>query len=87
MCVTIVLQVMAEDLSDVIVGSGSFPSTTTVIINLININDEYPQFVSAPYNVTIMEHSDKGSLVVMVSYVYYRIMKLFSIITVKCYRS
>ena len=67
MCITIVLQVMAEDSSNVIAGSGSFPSTTTVIINLININDEYPQFINAPYNVMILEHSEEDSLVVTVS--------------------
>lgn len=58
---------MAEDSSNVMTGSGSFPSTTTVIINLININDESPQFINAPYNVMIMEHSAEGHLVVMVS--------------------
>ena len=56
---------MAQDSSDVI-GSGSFQSTATITINLININDEYPQFLNAPYEVMIMEHSDNGSVVVMV---------------------
>ena len=63
-----ILQVIAEDSSDVI-GSGSFPSSATVTINLINVNDEYPQFVNAPYNVSIMEHSNNGTLVVVVTYV------------------
>ena len=57
----------AEDSSDVTqVGSGSFPSSTRVIINLVNNNDEYPQFLNAPYNVVIEEHSDNGTLIVTV---------------------
>ena len=58
---------IAEDSSDVI-GFVSFPSSATVTINLINVNDEHPQFVNAPYNVSIMEHSNNGTLVVMVTY-------------------
>ena len=56
---------MAEDSLDVI-GSGSLQSTATVTINLININDEYPQFVNAPYVFTLMEHSNASSPIVMV---------------------
>ena len=59
---------LAEDSSDTVMGSGSLQSATTVIINLNNINDEFPQFVNAPYDVMIMEHSDEGSPVVMVIY-------------------
>lgn len=61
----VVLQVIAEDSLDVI-GSGSFQSTATITVNLININDEYPQFVNAPYSVILSEHSKINSLVVMV---------------------
>ena len=62
-----ILQVIAEDSSDVI-GSGSFPSSATVTINLINVNEGHPQFVNAPYNVSIMENSNNGTLIVMVTY-------------------
>ena len=61
-------QVIAVDSLDVI-GSGTFESRTTINIDLINVNDEYPQFVNAPYNVTIKEHSSVNSSVVMVIYV------------------
>lgn len=49
-----------------VIGSGLLQSTATVNIELINVNDEYPQFVNAPYNITIGEHSAINSLVVMV---------------------
>ena len=61
------MQVMAED-SSLDVGSrfDLAQSATIVNISLINVNDEYPQFVNAPYEVSLMEHSNISSLVVMV---------------------
>lgn len=61
------------------IGSGSFPSSTRVIINLVNNNDEYPQFLNAPYNVLIEEHSDNGTLIVTVIYVI-ELLNVFSVI-------
>ena len=68
---------IAEDSSDVI--QILFPSSTRVIINLVNNNDEYPQFLNAPYNVVIQEHSNNGTLIVMVIHVI-ELLNVFSVI-------
>ena len=61
------------------IGPGLFTSSTRVIINLVNNNDEYPQFLNAPYNVVIEEHSDNGTLIVMVIHVI-ELLNVFSVI-------
>ena len=61
------------------IGPGLFTSSTRVIINLVNNNDEYPQFLNAPYNVVIEEHSDNGTLIVKVIYVI-ELLNVFSVI-------
>ena len=58
--------------------SGLFTSSTKVFINVTDVN-EYPQFLNAPYNVVIEEHSDNGTLIVMVIHVF-ELLIVFSII-------
>ena len=72
---------IAEDSSEdvTMTGSGSYPSSTTVIVNLVNNNDEYPQFLNAPYDILIEEHSDNGDLVVTVTHVV-ELLNVFSVI-------
>ena len=51
-------------------GSGSgdnvLQSSTIVHIELIDHNDESPEFLNAPYNISLPEHSHDGVQVVLV---------------------
>ena len=60
------------------IGSGLFTSSTKVFINVTDVN-EYPQFLNAPYNVVIEEHSDNGTLIVTVIHVI-ELLNIFSVI-------
>ena len=60
------------------IGSGLFTSSTKVFINVTDVN-EYPQFLNAPYDVVIEEHSDNGTLIVTVIHVI-ELLNVFSVI-------
>ena len=57
-----------EDLTGVSdFGSGSGANASTIVhIELIDHNDEPPEFLNAPYNITLPEHSHDGIQVVLV---------------------
>ena len=56
------LSVVAVDMGDEMLSG-----TTTVIIRVLDSNDNVPQFVNDPYTATVTEHSVQGTLVIQVS--------------------
>jgi len=55
------LSIVAVDMGDVMLSG-----TSTVIINILDFNDNAPQFVNEPYSATVVEHSLPETFVIQV---------------------